>query len=132
MLDFGWSELMLIAAVTVFVVGPKDLPKILYGLGRVVRRMQYVRFAVSRQFDELLQAGDIEELRKGVNFETARPGHDPAAGRETEAARDADVEAEAEADADEIHAREMLPLAAADIHGDETRGDAVNAAEKKE
>lgn len=72
MLDFGWAELLIIVAVAVFVIGPKDIPKIMYGLGRFMRRLQYIRFAVSQQFDEIMNAGDIEDLRKGVNFETAR------------------------------------------------------------
>ncbi|MEM6812073.1 MAG: twin-arginine translocase TatA/TatE family subunit [Pseudomonadota bacterium] len=69
MLDFGWVELLIIIIVAVFVVGPKDIPHIMQGIGRFVRRFQYVKFAISQQFDELMQAGDIEELRKGVNFE---------------------------------------------------------------
>lgn len=72
MLDFGWAELLIIVAVAVFVIGPKDIPGIMYGLGRLVRRFQYIRYAVSQQFDDIMNAGDIEELRKGVNFETAR------------------------------------------------------------
>ena len=72
MLDFGWAELLIIVAVAVFVVGPQDIPKIMYGLGRLLRRFQYIKFAVSKQFDEVLNAGDIEELRKGVNFEETR------------------------------------------------------------
>ena len=72
MLDFGWAELLIIVAVAVFVIGPKDIPGIMYGLGRLMRRLQYIRFAVGQQFDEILKAGDIEELRKGVNFEAAR------------------------------------------------------------
>lgn len=72
MLDFGWAELLIIVAVAVFVIGPKDIPNIMYGLGRLMRRLQYIRFAVSKQFDDILEAGDIEELRKGVNFEAKR------------------------------------------------------------
>lgn len=82
MLDFGWAELLLIVAVAVFVIGPKDIPKMMYGLGRLVRRVQYIRFAVSQQFDEMMNTGDIEELRKGVNFETARKADDIAAESE--------------------------------------------------
>lgn len=69
MFDVGWTELLVIAAVAVLVIGPQDIPKVMYGLGRLLRRLQYVRFAVSQQFDDILKAGDIEELRKGVNFE---------------------------------------------------------------
>lgn len=72
MLDFGWAELLLIVAVAVFVIGPKDIPNIMYGLGRLVRRFQYIKFAVSQQFDDIMHSGDIEELRKGVNFEAGR------------------------------------------------------------
>jgi len=68
-LDFGWAELLIIVAVAVFVIGPKDIPNIMYGLGRIVRRVQYIKYAVSQQFDDILNTGDIEELRKGVNFE---------------------------------------------------------------
>lgn len=70
MMDIGWAEILLILAVAVFVIGPQDIPKIMYGVGRFVRRLQYVRFAISQQFDDILKAGDIEELRRGVNFET--------------------------------------------------------------
>jgi len=72
MLDFGWAELLIIVAVAVFVIGPKDIPNLMYGLGRMMRRIQYIRYAVSQQFDDIMNTGDIEELRKGVNFEAAR------------------------------------------------------------
>jgi len=72
-LDFGWAELLIIVAVAVFVIGPKDIPNLMYGLGRLVRRVQYIRFAVSQQFEDIMQAGDLDELRKGVNFEERRP-----------------------------------------------------------
>lgn len=78
MLDFGWAELLIIVAVAVFVIGPKDIPNIMYGLGRMLRRVQYIKYAVSQQFDDLMNTGDIEELRKGVNFETARTQDDIA------------------------------------------------------
>lgn len=62
----------MIVAVAVLVIGPKDIPKVMYGMGRFARRLQYVRFAVSQQFDDILKAGDIEELRRGVNFESTK------------------------------------------------------------
>lgn len=72
MLDFGWAELLIVVAVAVFAIGPKDIPNIMYGLGRILRRVQYIKYAVSQQFDDLMNKGDIEELRKGVNFEVKR------------------------------------------------------------
>lgn len=79
MLDFGWAELLIIVAVAVFVIGPKDIPNLMYGLGRIVRRIQYIRFAVLQQFDDLMQTSDLEELRRGVNFEQKREEEDVSA-----------------------------------------------------
>lgn len=72
MFDVGWSEMLVIGVIAVLVIGPKDIPKIMYQVGRFARRLQYMRFAMSQQFDEVLRAGDIEELRKGVNFEAPK------------------------------------------------------------
>jgi len=71
-LDFGWAELLIIVAVAVFVIGPQDIPKVMQGLGRVIKRFQYLKFAVSKQFDDVMNITDVEELRKGVNFEEKR------------------------------------------------------------
>ena len=72
MFGIGWSELLVIVLIAVMVIGPKDIPKVMYQIGRFARRLQYVKFAMSQQFDDLLRAGDIEELRKGVNFEAPK------------------------------------------------------------
>jgi Tat protein translocase TatB subunit len=72
MFDVGWSEILVIVAVAVFAIGPKDIPKVMYQVGRFFRRLQYMKFAMSQQFDEILKAGDIEELRHGVNFEAPK------------------------------------------------------------
>lgn len=76
MFGIGWAELMVIVLVAVLVIGPKDIPKVMYQVGRFARRLQYVKFAMSQQFDEVLRAGDIEELRRGVNFEANKKGAD--------------------------------------------------------
>lgn len=89
MLDFGWAELLIIIAVSIFVIGPKDIPNVMYGLGRIVRRLQYIRFAVTQQFDELMNAADVEELRRGVNFEQKRTIEET--NHEAEEDEDADI-----------------------------------------
>lgn len=78
MLDFGWAELFLIMAVAVLVIGPDEIPKIMVGLGRLVRRFQYVKYAVSRQFDEVMRDADLADIRKQVNFEEPAGGFDEA------------------------------------------------------
>lgn len=69
MLDFGFSELVLIIALSVLLIGPKELPVVMRTLGRIVRRLQYVRYAFSQQFEDFLKEHDIDDIRKQVNFE---------------------------------------------------------------
>ncbi|MCD8498356.1 MAG: hypothetical protein LRZ85_10030 [Alphaproteobacteria bacterium] len=82
MLDFGFSELLLIMAVAVFVIGPDEIPKIMVALGRVARRVSYVRYAFSQQFEEFLREADLQDIRKQVNFEEPPEGFDEAAADE--------------------------------------------------
>ncbi len=69
MLDFGWVELFLIIAVAVIVIGPDEIPNVMVALGRIVRRLQYIKFAVSQQFEEVMHDSDLHDIRKSVNFE---------------------------------------------------------------
>ncbi len=63
MLDFAWSELLVVVVVAVLVIGPKDIPKVMQGLGRIMRRVQYLKFALSQQFEDLMREHDLNELR---------------------------------------------------------------------
>ena len=64
MLDFSWIEFLTIIIIGVLVLGPKDLPAILYQLGKVVRRLQYMRFALSNQFDDFMQQAELQDPEK--------------------------------------------------------------------
>lgn len=63
MFDIGWAELLVISAVAILVIGPKDIPKMMHTLGRVMRRVQYVKFALSQQFEDMMKEHDLDELR---------------------------------------------------------------------
>jgi Sec-independent protein translocase protein TatA len=87
MLDFGWTELILIMALAVLVIGPAEIPAMMLALGRLMRRLSYVKYAFSRQFDDFMQQADLRDIRESVNFE-AREQHifDEAAEDEAEIA----------------------------------------------
>lgn len=38
MFDIGWPELLVVGAVALVAVGPKDLPKVMYALGRMANK----------------------------------------------------------------------------------------------
>lgn len=73
MLDFAWSEFLVVIIVAVIVIGPKQLPEVLYGLGRIARRLQYMKFALSKQFEDFMEQSDLNEIRnfKKTSFDTA-------------------------------------------------------------
>ena len=59
MFDLGWQELFIIGTVTLIVVGPKDLPKLLNKVGKVFGKIKQV----SREFyDQINETAEIEEL----------------------------------------------------------------------
>lgn len=87
MLDFGWTELILIMALGVLVIGPKEIPGMMRGLGQIVRRLQYMRYAVSQQFDDFMKEADMNDIGRGVNFEAGRV-QDDADFNEAEADED--------------------------------------------
>lgn len=78
MLEVGWTELVLIMAIAVLVVGPSEIPALMVGLGRLVRRITYVKYAFSQQFDELMKQADMDDIAKSVNFETGIKRQDQA------------------------------------------------------
>lgn len=69
MFDVGWSELFVIAVLAVVLVGPQDMPKVMVFFGRIFRRLHYVKFALSQQFDDLMHDADLNDIRNSVNFE---------------------------------------------------------------
>ena len=69
MLDFSWSELLVVLIVAVFVVGPKQIPDILYHLGRLTRRIQYMRFALSKQFDDFMDETELKKIGQDIDHD---------------------------------------------------------------
>ena len=82
MFDFGFSELLLIMVLAVVFIGPKELPTVMRSLGRVVRRLQYVRYTFTQQFDDFMREGDLDDIRKQVNFEDRNFNEAEADGEE--------------------------------------------------
>ena len=61
MFDLGWQELLIIAIVTLIVVGPKDLPKLFNKAGKLVGNIKQI----SREFfDKVNEAAEVEEINK--------------------------------------------------------------------
>ena len=64
--DIGGTELLVIAAVALIVVGPKDLPVLLRKLGQFVGRIRGMANEFRASFDEMARQSELDELRKEV------------------------------------------------------------------
>jgi len=64
--DIGGTELLVIAAVALIVVGPKDLPVLLRKLGQFVGKMRGMAAEFRSSFDEMARQSELDDLRKEV------------------------------------------------------------------
>lgn len=115
--DIGGTELLVIAAVALIVVGPKDLPVLLRKLGQFVGRMRGMASEFRASFDEMARQSELDELRREVQAmrsgQFANPVQDAA-----DAAKDAGVD-QVFADIDaslSSGATQMHPYAGGEIH----------------
>ncbi|WP_339725954.1 preprotein translocase subunit TatB [uncultured Paraglaciecola sp.] len=75
MFDFSWIELGFCAALTLVVVGPKDLPAFVKGIGRVMAKGKKMLNEVKGSLSRLEKEIDISEgnANQGNNWESLLP-----------------------------------------------------------
>jgi sec-independent protein translocase protein TatB len=66
MFDIAWSEMVLIGAVALVVIGPKDLPKALRTVGQTVARVRRMASEFQGQFNEAMREAELADLKKQV------------------------------------------------------------------
>jgi sec-independent protein translocase protein TatB len=64
MLGVGWPELMVVAVVTVLVVGPKELPRVLRTFTHFVRKAQGLAREFTSGMEDLARQADLDDLKK--------------------------------------------------------------------
>jgi sec-independent protein translocase protein TatB len=70
LLDFGWSELMLIGLVALVVIGPKDLPKALRVAGFWVRKARILSREFQSSVEQMVREAELDEMREELNKAT--------------------------------------------------------------
>lgn len=64
MFDIGWSEMAVIALLTLIVIGPKELPRVLRTVGQWVRKAQSLAREFQRGLDDMAREADLEDAKK--------------------------------------------------------------------
>jgi sec-independent protein translocase protein TatB len=70
MLDLSWGEIMVVGAVALIVIGPKDLPKALRTFGNTIGKVRRMAGEFQSQFAEAVREAELDDVRKqiqGVN-----------------------------------------------------------------
>ncbi|MBM6596121.1 Sec-independent protein translocase protein TatB [Microvirga pudoricolor] len=75
MLDMSWGEIMVIGAVALIVIGPKDLPKALRTVGNVTGKIRRMAAEFQGQFNEAMREAELDEVKQqlqGMNNDVAK------------------------------------------------------------
>lgn len=64
--EIGATELMVIAAVALIVVGPKDLPMLMRKLGQFIARLRGMANEFRASFDDMARQSELDDLRREV------------------------------------------------------------------
>ena len=62
--DIGWQELFLIALVTIIVVGPKEIPRVLRTVSLWVQKIKGMAREFQSGIDDLAREADLDDFRK--------------------------------------------------------------------
>lgn len=66
MFDIGWQELFLVALITIIVIGPKELPRVLRTVTLWIRKVRSMAREFQDGIDDLAREADLEDLRKDI------------------------------------------------------------------
>lgn len=64
MLDIAWPELLVIGAVALVSIGPKDMPRVMHALGRWAGRARAMAQEFHRTFEQLEYEAQIADRLK--------------------------------------------------------------------
>ena len=64
MFDIGWPELMVVAVLTVLVVGPKELPRVLRTVTGIIRKIRMMAGEFQGSIDDLAREADLQDIKK--------------------------------------------------------------------
>jgi sec-independent protein translocase protein TatB len=73
MFDIGWTELALVAVVALFVVGPKELPHLLYKLAGYWKKVRGMAREFQSGIDDIIREAELDDLRKQVSSAHSNP-----------------------------------------------------------
>jgi sec-independent protein translocase protein TatB len=88
MFDVAPSEFFLVILVTLVVIGPKDLPRVLQTVGKWVGKARSIAAQFRSGFDEMVREAELADLEKKWKEENDRIMREHPAGSDTDSVDD--------------------------------------------
>ncbi len=66
MLDIGWSEMAVIAVVALVVIGPRDLPTLLYTAGKLAGKARAALRDLQQGIEDMAREAELNEVRDKI------------------------------------------------------------------
>ncbi len=70
MFDLSWGEIALIGVVALVVIGPKELPGVLRGVGQTLAKLRRMASDFQYQFNQALQEAEVDKVKSSINSVT--------------------------------------------------------------
>jgi sec-independent protein translocase protein TatB len=67
MFDFAWSEILLIGAVALIAIGPKDMPAAIRTVSSMIKKARRMAAEFQTHVDEMVREADLGDVRKAFN-----------------------------------------------------------------
>jgi len=119
MFDIGWSELLVIGAVALIAIGPKELPGVLRAVGHWMGKIRRMASEFQGQFQEAMREAELADVKKQFDDMTSVTGDltkfDPLADVQKDVERSVTAEPPPVARAAEAGASTPLPEAPAPV-----------------
>src|ERR1700710_782842 len=67
MFDFAWSEIVLIGAVALIAIGPKDMPAAIRTVSSMIKKARRMAAEFQTHVDEMVREADLGDVKKTFN-----------------------------------------------------------------
>ena len=68
MFDIGWTEILILATICLFVIGPKDIPKFFGYIGKMLGKVRSITSELKESVDDAIKDSELEDIKKEIAF----------------------------------------------------------------
>lgn len=67
MFDLSWGEIALVGVIALLVIGPKELPGVLRGIGQALAKLRAMASDFQYQFNQALQEAEVDKVKSSID-----------------------------------------------------------------